>query len=231
MSAENAFDKRYVDPKDQSKIEGLLELFNLPPKVIAFLRVYRWPLQIGLVAAVIGIVGWSVYGSYRERQIENGASALSLALQEVGPMRKEALDRVVQQFDSTSSATWAQVELANLAMADKDFAAASAGYTAVNEKVERDNPLFALTLYGIAESEEARGGNDAAYAAFDRLKAVPGYELVGYTGMARIYLAKGQVEKALGIYGQYLAMLGDSPEDGSKKAFIEAKIAQIKARQ
>lgn len=232
MSAESAFEKRYVDPKDQSKIEGLLELFNLPPKVIAFLRTYKRPIKVGLVLVTLVIVAGSLYNSYRERKIEDGASALALALKEAGSAQRDALKSVSEKYASTPSGLWARVELAHMAMAERKFADAASAYNAIHQEVgKEDNPLFALTLYGVAQAENAQGKSDAAYAAFEKLKGMPGFELTGYTGMAEIHEAKGEFEKALGIYGQYLAMLGDSAEKSGQKALVEAKIARIKARQ
>jgi hypothetical protein len=49
--------------------------------------------------------------------------------------------------------------------------------------------------------------------------------------MARILEARGENEKALGIYGQYLAIIGNDAEAAGLKALVEAKIARIKARQ
>ena len=231
MSGESAFEKRYVDPKDQSKIEGILELFNLPPKVIAFLRMYKRPIQITLIVVTLVVVVGSLYKSYRERQIEDGASALALALKETGSDKGKALKNVSENYASTPSALWAKVELAHMAMAERKFADASAMYTAIHNEVKKDNPLFPLTLYGMAQAEEAQGNSDAAYAHFEELKNSVGYELTGYTGMARILEAKGELEKALGIFGQYDAMLGDSPENAGQKALVEEKIARLKAQQ
>ncbi|SHO50113.1 tetratricopeptide repeat protein [Desulfopila aestuarii] len=231
MSGESAFEKRYVDPKDQSKIEGILELFNLPPKVIAFLRNYKRPIQVGLVVVTLVVVAGSLYKSYRERQIEDGASALALALQETGSAQADALNNVAEKYISTPSGRWAKVELAHMAMAERKFADASIAYGAIHKELKKSNPLFPLTLYGMAQAEEAQGNGDAAYAYFDELKDVPGYELTGYTGMARILEAKGELDKALGIYGQYVAVLGVAPENAGQKALVDAKIARLKARQ
>lgn len=231
MSAQNVFEKRYVDPKDQSDVEGLLELFNLPPKLIAFLRKNKRAVQIGLAAIIITVVSVSLYGSYREKRIEDAASALTLALKEIGTAQNDPLQAVVDKYKGTASAVWAKVELAHLAMKEKDFAGASKHYSAVHSELKADSPLYALSLYGIAQVEEAQGTTDAAYAAYERLKDIEGYQLTGYTGMARILEARGENEKALGIYGQYLAVIGDDAEAASRKALIEAKIARIKARQ
>ena len=231
MSAQSVFEKRYVDPKDQSDVEGLLELFNLPPKLIAFLRKNKRAVQVGLAVILITVVSVSLYGSYKERRIENAASALTLALKETGPAQKEALQALADKYKGTASALWAKVELAHFAMNERDFVNASKQYSTINSELKADNPLYALSLYGIAQAEEAQGSSDAAYAAYERLKDVEGYQLTGYTGMARILEARGENEKALGIYGQYLAVIGDSAEAAGQKKLVEAKIARIKARQ
>lgn len=231
MSGQNVFEKRYVDPKDQSKIEGLLELFNLPPQVISFLRKHKRAVQAGLAVVAIFIVAGSLYTSYREKKVEAAASALAVALKETDSEQKGALQKVAEEYKGTSSAIWARVELAHNAMKAKDFVAASAGYSAIHKEVKADNPLYALSLFGMAQADEAQGKTDAAYAAFEQLKDLEGYQLTGYTGMARIYEAKGELEKALGIYGQYLAVIGDSAESAGQKALVEERIAQIKARK
>jgi tetratricopeptide (TPR) repeat protein len=231
MSAQSAFEKRYVDPKDQSDVEGLLELFNLPPKFIAFLRKNKRAVQATVAVILITVVTVSLYGSYKERKIENAASALTLAIQETGTAQKEALQAVVDTYKGTPSAAWAQVELAHFAMKDRDFASAAKQYSTIHGGITAENPLYALSLYGIAQAEETQGNSDAAYGAYERLKDIAGYQLTGYTGMARILEAKGENEKALGIYGQYLAVIGDSAEAAGQKALIEARIARIKARQ
>ncbi len=231
MSGQSAFEKRYVDPKDQSKVEGLLELFNLPPQVITFLKRNKRAIQVVLAVILVAVISGSLYTSYRERKIESAASALALALQEPAGSRTESLQRVSDEYASTPSGVWARVELAHIAMNDKKFPEAAEKYAAINSGLKKENPLFALTLYGLAEAREAQGDTEGAYGAYEQLKSIAGYELTGYTGMARIHEQKGELEKALGIYGQYLAILGDAPEKAGQKAMVEARIARIKARQ
>lgn len=231
MSGQSAFEKRYVDPKEQSDVEGLLELFNLPPKVISFLRNNKRAVQIGLALIIIIVVSVSLYGSYKEKKIEAAASTLALALKETGTAQNDALKGVVEKYAGTASAQWAKIELAHLAMKARDYTGASIRYTEIHKELKASNPLYGLTLFGMAQAEEAQGNSDAAYALFEELKDVEGYQLTGYTGMARIYEAKGEFEKALGIYGQYLTVIGDSADTAGQKAQIEEKISRIKARQ
>ncbi|WP_167505803.1 tetratricopeptide repeat protein [Desulfosediminicola flagellatus] len=231
MSGQSAFEKRYVDPKDQSDVEGLLEHFNLPPKVIAFLRANKRAVQIVLAVIISLIVAVSLYDSYKEKKIENAASNLALALKESGEEQKNALQRVVDNYSGTDSAVWATVELAHLEMKTKNYDAAATMYADIHNSLKADNPLFGLTLFSLAQAEEAKKDYEAALAGFEKLKDLDGYQLTGYTGIARIYETQGELDKALGIYGQYLAVIGDNNNAGNAKAFIEEKIARIKARQ
>lgn len=231
MSEQSAFEKRYVDPKDQSSVEGLLEHFNLPPKFIAFLRNNKKVVQAVIAVVILSIVSFSLYGSYRDNRIESAATALALALKEQGSMKIEALSRVAEDYANTSSGTWARLELAHQALKDKDYDAAAQVYGEVNSATDEDNPLFALTLFGQAQTYEAQGDYEKAYAAFDRLKSVEGYQLTGYTGLARVLETQGEFDKALGIYGQYLTILNADPEKSLQKTYIEEKIARLKARQ
>lgn len=231
MSGQSAFEKRYVDPKEQSDVEGLLEHFNLPPKVIAFLRENKRAVQVGIAVAITAVVAVSLYDSYRESHIEKGASSLALSLKETGAEQKKALQRVADKYASTASGVWAKVEIAHLEVKEKNYQAASALYSDVHSGVKPDNPLYALTLVGIAQCEEAQKNYTAALGAFEKMQQIEGYQLTGYTGVARIYEAQGDFDKALGIYGQYLTVIGDDAESSNAKTIVEAKIARLKARK
>ena len=231
MSEQSAFEKRYVDPKDKSSVEGLLEHFNLPPKFIAFLRRNKRMAQLVIFTVIATIVSVSLYGTYRDNRIEAAATALALALKEQDSMKIEALKKVAADYGNTSSGTWASLELAHQALKDKDYTTAAQVYGEVNSATDEDNPLYALTLFGQAQTYEAQGSYDQAYAAFDRLKSIEGYQLTGYTGLARVLETQGEFDKALGIYGQYLTILNGEPENSMQMNYIEERIARLKARQ
>lgn len=231
MSEQSAFEKRYVDPKDQSSVEGLLEHFNLPPKVIAFLRRNKRAVQAVIAVVIIAVVSYSLYGTYRQNRIEDGATALSLALKEQGTMKTDALQKVAQDYSNTTSGTWARLELAHLALKGKEYAKAAQTYAEVNGQVAADNPLYPLTLFGQAQAYEANGEYDQAYSVFDKLKSIEGYQLTGYNGLARILETQGETEKALGIYGQYLTILNSEGGNNLQTTYIEEKIARLKAQK
>lgn len=231
MSSQSAFDKRYVDPKDQSNVEGLLEHFNLPPKVIAYLRRNKRQVQIMIAVVLIVVVAFSLYKSYRENRIENAASALAVAAKEPEGSKKDALAKVATEYDDTSSGTWANVELGHLAMKEERYADAAGIYGDILKDVDVDNPLYGLTLAGKAQALEAQGNSEEAYKVFEQLKGVEGYQYTGYSGMARILESQGEIDKAMGIYGQYLTILSSDENSQRQQAIIEERIARLKTKQ
>ena len=231
MSSQNAFEKRYVDPKDQSDVEGLLEHFNLPPKAIAFLRTNKRIIQVILVLILAAVVGFSLYKSYRQNQIEDGASSLSVALSKEGEQRKAGLEDVINEFSSTTSATWAKVELAHLAMKEERYDDAVAAYDRVLTEVKADNPGYALALFGKARGYEAAEKYDEAYAVYSSLKDIEGYQYTGYTGMARVKEAQGKIDEALGVYGQYQTVLNSTVGSEQQKLVIEERVSLLKTKK
>ena len=231
MSSQNAFEKRYVDPKDQSDVEGLLEHFNLPPKVIAFLRTNKRIIQITLVLILALVVGSSLYKSYRQNQIESGASSLSVAVSKEGEERKAALENVINEYSNTTSATWAKIELAHLAMKEERYDDAIAAYDRVLTELKPDNPGYALALFGKARGYEAAQKYDEAYTAFNGLKDIEGYQYTGDTGRARFKEAQGRREDARGVYGQYQTVLNSTVGSEQQKLIVEERIALLKTKK
>ncbi|WP_163336679.1 tetratricopeptide repeat protein [Desulfopila sp. IMCC35008] len=231
MSSDSAFEKRYVDPKDQSNVEGLLEHFNLPPKVIVFLRKNKRKVQVAIAVVLIAVVAFSLYRSYLEKRVEEAASALAVAVKEPVESRAGALQNVAGKYDDTTSGTWANVELGHLAMTEERYEDAAGIYLKVREGLKEGNPLYGLAMTGQAQALEAAGKQDEAYAVFDLLKVVEGYQYTAYSGLARILEAKGEIDKAIAIYGQYLAILTADEGSDRQNTIIEERIARLKTKK
>lgn len=228
MASESVFEKKLTAETNMDKVEGLLEHFNLPPKVIDFIRINQRLIQIGLAILVIVVVFWSLYGSYREKMREEASSALSLALQGEQDKQAEALQAVITDYSSTSSALWASVELAHLDMKNGAFPEASKKYQQILNKVNKSNPLYPLLVTSLAQSLEAEKNFDGAYKQFDLLKDIKGFEQIGYAGMGRLEEAQGNNDKAIAIYNNYLLSMADDPSFGQIQAVINSKIARLK---
>ena len=229
MAGESAFDKRHVEANALSDVEGLLEHFNLPPGVISYIRKNKTMLQIALAVVVGTVVFWALYGSYLEKKIEKSTSALTVAMQTGAEEKPAALEKVSSEFSGTSAAVWAKVELAHLDMQDKKFADAAEKYTAIKNGLDSSDPLYPLTIFGIAQAREANHDYKAAAEHYGLLKDITGYQVIGHTGIARIQETEGEIGKALETLNSYLATLAGTPADDANKRFIEEKIARLKA--
>ena len=231
MAGESVFEKRLTAETTMDRVEGLLEHFNLPPKAITFIRKHAKVLKIGIAALVVAIVATSLYGSYRDKRREQAASALAQAMQVEEAGRGAALSKVVADFGSTSSGLWARIELAHLEMGKGAFAVAAAQYREILGQTDSKSPLHGLLLYSLAQALEADKKYPEAAAEYDRLKAVKGYENLGYQGMARLEESQGNLDKAIAIFNNFLLSIGDDPSLAQAKEQIEGNIARLKARQ
>lgn len=231
MSSDSAFNKKLTTESTMDKVEGLLEHFNLPPKVIDFIRANQKVIRIVIAVVVIIVVAWSLYDSYSEGRRQDAASALSLARQAEPSAQAEALTSVYQEYDGTKSALWAKVELAHIAMKDGAFADASKQYAGLLAEIKDTNPLYPLILFSLAQSLEAEKRYQDSSTHYDLLKAVKGFEYMGYAGLGRLEEAQGNNEKAIAVYNNFLLAIADDPAFAQAKVDIEAKVGRLKARQ
>lgn len=231
MSSESAFNKRLEQETAMDKVEGLLEHLNLPPRLITFIRAHQLKLQIVIGVIVVIVVTWSLYGSYRDQVVEDGATALSLAMKSDGDSKSLALQKVVEEYGSTSSALWAKIELAHLDMKNDVYKEATAKYDSILEEVDINNPLYSLVLYGKGQSLEAQKSYPEATVVYDKLKEQKGYEHIAYLGKGRLEEAQGNFQKAIAVYNNFLLTVGDDPSFSQARTEIESKIARVKATQ
>lgn len=229
MSTESAFNKRLTEETTMDQVEGLLEHFNLPPKTITFIRKNQRIIQVAIGLIVIAVVAWSLYGSYMDKQREEAATSLSLALGEESDARAAALDKVIANYGKTSSALWAEVELAHLDMKNGQFSAAAEKYNTLNKKIKEKNPLKPLVIFGLGQAYEAENKYTEATAQYNLLKEVKGYEPVAYIGLGRLEEAQGNIEKAVAVLNDFVLTAGDDPYFAQSRSEIEAKIARLKA--
>lgn len=230
-SNENAFTKRLGPETTADKVEGLLEHFNLPPAVIAYIRKNLRIIQVALALLVAIVVAVSLYTSYRERIVQEAASALSTAMNQPDDERKAALESVIGEYGSTKAAVWAKIELAHFSMQKGDFHQAAEQYANVLTGLKATNAAYPLVLFGLAQAYEAEKNFSEATATYELLTNIVGYEQLGYSALGRIAEAMGDKEKAIATYNNFILAAGDDPE---KKALVDEfskQIARLKAQQ
>ena len=230
MSEQSAFDKRIVAEQAYSETSGLLDQLNLPPGVIRFLRDNKKTLQITAAVIILLVIVGSSYKSYRTKRFENGANSLALALEAEGDVRVKNLQQVAEDFSGTPSALWATVELGHQAMRDSLYTAAIKYYSQVLEKINSSNPMYNLVSYAIAQANEAGKNYEAAASVYSALKDIEGFKDQGYRGMARVFEAQGEKEKALAVYEEYLGTFLGETQNNENKIMIMEKITRLRVK-
>ncbi|PHR26917.1 MAG: hypothetical protein COA36_10690 [Desulfotalea sp.] len=231
MSTENAFNKRLTEETTMDQVEGLLEHFNLPPKTVIFIRKNQRIIQVFIGLLIAAVVAWALYGSYMEKQREEAATALSIALEKPAAEQATALSNIVAQYGRTSSSTWAAVELAHLDMKNGNFTEAAVKYDALKQKVDAENPLKPLVIYGLAQALEASAKYTEASSQYNALKEFKGFESIGYISLGRIEETQGNYPKAIAILNNFVLSVTGDPSFTQSHNEIEAKIARLKALQ
>ncbi len=230
MSSESAFEKRLTEETKMDKVEGVLEHFNLPPKLIDYIRKNQRIIQVSIIAVFSLVVFFSLYSSYREGVVEKAASALSVAMDKPDGERAKSLTLVVDEFGSTDSALWAKIELAHLDMENGEYSSAAKKYMGVLSEVKESSPLNSLLLFGSGQAFEADKKYSEAAAQYNLLKEIPGYEQIGFSGLARIEETQGNFEKALAIFNNFLLNVGDDPSASQARTEIQSRIARLKGK-
>lgn len=184
---------------------GLLEEFNLPPKVIIFLRSNSRFLLAGLIFFALALVGWSYYSHYDGERNNRAADLLAGALAGSSPAEQSAaMESIVKEYGGTGAAVWAEIELGHLAFASGKYKEALGRYQGVLAGLSGKSPLAPLVQLSVAQTQENLGAMAEALAAYEKLAAMQGFAGEAYLAMARIHEGQGAVEKAREIYGKIL---------------------------
>jgi len=231
MSEESPFNLKHASEVAYVEPSGVLDQLNLHPSVVSFIRDNKRILQITGVVIVVMVVAISLYKSYRQTRLENGASSLSISMEGDGDTQIEALQHVATDFEGTPSALWADTELGHIAMRAGDYDKAASLYQSVRDKVKDSNPMYGLLTFGIAQANEAGKKYALSSSMYSELRSVDGYKDEGYLGMARVFEAQNENQKALAVYEEYLGtFLGENINERAK-LMIQEKITRLRTEE
>jgi len=231
MSEESPFNLKHASEVAYVEPSGVLDQLNLHPSVVSFIRENKRMLQVAGVVVIALVVSISLYRSYRENRLENGASSLSISMEAEGDAKIEALQHVVSEFAGTPSALWAETELGHIAMKSGEYAKAATLYQTVRDKIKDSNPMYGLLTFGIAQANEAGKEYASSSAMYAELKAVDGYKDEGYLGMARVLEAQNDRQKALAVYEEYLGTFLGKDINEQAKLMIQEKINRLRVQE
>jgi len=204
---------------------GLLEEFNLPPKVITFLRNNKRQIVAGLFCLVAAILGWSYYKNYTGERNDRAAALLAGAMAENSlEARAVLLENIVGEYGRTGAARWAEIELGHLAFTNGNFTEALRRYQAVLAGISSKNPLLPLVQLSLAQTHESLGAQAEALVAYGKLAELQGFAGDAYLAMARIHEEQGDPQQAREMYDKALAGEDLSPE---AREMAQARLGRI----
>jgi predicted negative regulator of RcsB-dependent stress response len=227
----SAFDLKHIEENAASEMSGVLDQLNLPPGLIDFLRKNQRTIWIffGVVATVVTVV--SLYGSYRNYTANKAAKAYDQALLLDGDQKKAALEQVAEAYSSTPTAVWSKVELAHLDQEAGNVKAAIDKLTAVNSGLRATSLLKPLVLVNLGGLYEQDKQLDQAAATYQELKTLQGFEAAAVQSLGRVAEAKGEKEKAMGLYNEYLTLTtaeGTAPQqDDPARTMVRAALNRL----
>ena len=231
MSEPSAFDRKQVEAQAHVQPEGLLDHLNLPPGFVRFVRKNQRSLQISAIILAVVVVTGSLYDSYRSSRLDKAAVALAAALQLDETEQDAALAQVNEDFSGTPSAHWARIELGHKALAAEEYQQAVEQYQAVRAEVAKSSPLQPLLTFGLAQAQERLANWEAAMTEYRALQQVDGFKGLGYQGVATVFQAQGEANRALAVYEEYAALLASQGGDVTELRDIEERISRMKAVQ
>ncbi len=203
MAEQSAFDRENIKLQTMSQTQGLLEQFNLPPTMIAFIRRNQRAIWLAVAACLVIIAAVSVYFSYSDYRSGKAASALNVALMAKIDNR-QLLEKVVQDYNATPSGLWARLELAFLEEKEGQGPQAITRLEAVKSDLSAKSLLRPLVVGKLAVLYENAKQFDKALALYTELATQEGYASEAYRALGRVNEQLGKKAEALAMYGKYL---------------------------
>jgi predicted negative regulator of RcsB-dependent stress response len=230
MADQPVFDPKKIELQQLGPVMGLLEQFNLPPKVISFIRRNQRAILLTISAIVILIIASSAYTTYRDYRADRAASALDAALIAKQDNR-QMLEKVVQEYGSTSSGLWARIELALLEEKEGQRSQAISRLVAINADLSIGSPLKPLVLTKLSGLYEQEQQFDKAVPLATELAALEGFASEAYKTLGRLYEQMGNKEEAAAMYGKFLELTSMQPGQGQvdpNRSMVQSRLNQLK---
>ncbi|MCI5166530.1 MAG: hypothetical protein D3903_10670 [Candidatus Electrothrix sp. GM3_4] len=217
------------DLRDNSHIEqhsGVLDQLDLPPGIIEFLQKNQrkiWTVVI-LVAAVVIIA--SLYGSYRTYSLNKATKAYDAALLLEGKQRTIALNTVQEDYSSTPSGAWGQIQLAHIDQEAGKYKESISRLETLKSDLGEEDLLKPLVLANLGALYEQNKQLDKAVAAYEILQKRKGYGALALSNLGRLYESMGKNEQAMATYQRYMSLTERQGEAGPAQNSLTRDIVQ-----
>ncbi len=161
----------------------------------------------GVTCALLAVALWSGYTTFVERGENAASTELGLAVHAGDPgVRKEKLEKVIQEHGSTDAAEHAVLLLAAALRDEGDTAGAATYFQKALADFSEDSPLYDSALMGLGYCAEEAGKRLEAAEKFSKAAdRAQGYETVALLDLARVSAARGNSKAALEAYEKFMA--------------------------
>lgn len=230
MADQSAFDPKNIQLQTLGPPPGLLEQFNLPPRMIKFIRRHQrtiWLVVIGCVSLAVAVSAYTSYCQYRAGKAVSALDAALIASQE----RRPLLTKVVEDYADTPSGRWARIELALVDEKADQAAQAITQLAAVNATLAPEDPLKPLILTKLGALHEEQGQFDQALLVYGDLAAIEGFGPEATRALGRVNEQLGRSAEALAAYNKYLEMTkaqGQGAQADPVREMVQSRINHLK---
>lgn len=199
MNEQSVFSKRHIEEVTQAK-RTLLDELGLPPAMTQYIRKNSRSIQVIFICLFVGICLWSYFDYFTTKQKNDSAALLAQAMAEpTDTARSQILEKVLVEYSGTGAALWSEVVLAHQ-MLETDRDQAIDKLKTLADKVDRDNPLYPLLQFDLAQLSEMNQNIDQALSYYQNLTTIQGFAGISYLAMARIHEGEKDMPKAREMY-------------------------------
>lgn len=200
------------DLRDNPHVEqhnGVLDQLDLPPALVGFLQKNQRRIWTVLSIIAVVVVITALYDSYRTYTLNKAAKDYDAALLLEGEQRAVALKKVQDEYSSSPSAVWSQVQLARLDQEAGKYKVAVARLEVLNRELGAEDLLKPLVLTNLAALYEQTKDFEKAVTAYETLQKQEGFEALALSNLGRVYEAMDNKEQALAMYQRYMSLTGN----------------------
>ncbi|MGI6657448.1 MAG: YfgM family protein [Desulfobulbus sp.] len=233
MTESNSPDLESIKLQPLRSSMGLLDQFNLPPKVVAFLRRNQRAIWIAVVTGIVAALGWAAVSAYLDHREAKASSALDAALLATEGGEK-ALAEVARAYDGTQAGLWADLELAFIAERAGQRAEAVDRLERINSELAPRSALKPLVMNKLAGLHESERRFDKALAHYTELSGHESFAADAFRAMGRINEALNKPAEAAAMYQKYLdatavrsVQAGQQGQDPVRE-LVQSRLNQLK---
>jgi predicted negative regulator of RcsB-dependent stress response len=214
---------------------GVLDQLDLPPTVIEFLQQNQRKIWTVAIIVAVVVITVSLYDSYQTYTLNKAAKAYDGAMLLEGEQRVAALNTVKDDFSSTPSAVWSQIQLTHFDQEKGKYKEAVDRLEALNSELKEKDLLKPLVMVNLGALYEQINALDKAAAVYESLEEKKGFEALALSSLGRVYENMGKKEQAVVIYQRYMTLTemkqGDAgssvPQNSLARDMVQASLNRL----